>query len=376
MSKSIPLFGIYAEKNIGEVVQDIISKGQIAAGKFVTDFAQAFGKLTDQRHVVTVNDMSNAIQIALRLSNVGIGDKVLASSYACMSTNAPIATIGATPVWVDVNAETGLMSPDALEKAITPECKAVIVYHLAGYPAEIEKIAAICTKYNLKLIEDCDNALLASVNGKQVGTFGDFAIFSFYPNRQLNATEGGALCCKRSEDAARAIKLRRYGIDIPNFRGADGEINPESDIPEIGWAATLNNVCSAIGLSQISSVEQRIEMSRAVARKYKQAFQGVPGLTIVPHESNVSPSYWVYLVKLENRDLILCQLKTLGVSVSKIHHLTSLYSGFGCEPVSLPGTQAFFDKVIGLPCGWWLSNDDVDFIIEEIINFSKSANFS
>lgn len=374
MSRNIPLFGIYAEKNIGAVVQDIISRGQIAAGKFVTDFAEAFGKLTDQSHVVTVNDMSNAIQIALKLSGVGTGDKVLASSYACMSTNAPIATIGAAPVWVDVDPATGLMSADALEKAITPECKAVIVYHLAGYPAEIKKIAEICQRRNLKLIEDCDNALLSSVEGRQVGTFGDFAIFSFYPNRQLNATEGGALCCKRKEDAERAIKLRRYGIDIPNFRDVDGEINPESDIPEIGWAATLNNICSAIGLSQIATVEHRIARSKDIALKYDKAFQDIAGLTVVPHAEKVSPSYWVYLIKLDNRDIILSQLKKAGVSVSKIHHLTSMYTGFGCDSPSLPGAEAFFNKVLGLPCGWWLSDQDVDYVVDTVTNISRSVN--
>lgn len=376
MKKNISLFGVFSTNNLGEIISNIINSGQIATGHYTKEFADAFGKLTGQKNVVTVNDMSNAIQIALRLSGVGIGDKVLTTSYACMSTNAPIATIGAKPVWVDVNPETGLMSPEALERSITPECKAVIAYHLAGYPVEIEKIAKICQRNNLKLIEDCDNALLATVNGKQVGSYGDFAVFSFYPNRQINATEGGALCCKNSADAVRATKLRRYGIDIPNFRDEDGEINPASDIPEAGWAATLNNICSAVGLTQLETVQSRINRCRDIAQQYTAAFQFVPGIETVIPVDGAQPAYWVYLLKIQNRDSALKLFKKAGLSVSKIHHLTNHYSCFDSREVDLPDSDQFFSKVLGLPCGWWLSAEDVDFIISTVLDINKAVNAS
>jgi dTDP-4-amino-4,6-dideoxygalactose transaminase len=237
---------------------------------------------------------------------------------------------------------------------------------LAGYPADIERIADICQKHSLKLIEDCDNALFATVKAKKVGLFGDFGIYSFYPNRQINATEGGALACKRREDADRAIRLRRYGIDLPKFRDRLGEIDANCDIPEIGWAASLNNLCSAIGLAQLDSAEDRIEGARRVAERYVAALEGVPGITIVKPRSGAVPAYWAFLIQLEHRDAVLASMKRLGVHVSKLHHRTDAYSGFGVPPATLPMTERFLGSVLGLPCGWWLGDDDVERVIEAL----------
>lgn len=363
MGKNIPLFGIYHDASIDAAALDVMHSGQIASGTFVKQFADGFGKLVQQSHVVTVNDMSSAIQIALRIIGVGPGDEVLTASFACMSTNAPIATSGATAVWVDIDIDSGCIDPEALERAITPRSKAVIVYHLAGYPADIRRIAQICQERGLQLIEDCDNALLATAEGTQVGSFGDFAIYSFYPNRQINATEGGALTCRRAEDAERAIRLRRYGIDLPRFRDSQGEIDPACDIPEVGWGATLNNLCSAIGNAQLKTVAGRITQSRRVAAQLTQELSQLSGVELIaPLPGAVAP-YWVFLIKLNNRDQALVELKRHGVQASKLHYRTDQYSGFIATPTALPQTEHFMDRVLGLPCGWWLTEDDLEIMI-------------
>lgn len=362
MARTVPLFGIYRDDRMSEAALEVLHSGQIASGVYVKQFAEGFGKLVNQSNVVTVNDMSSAIQIALQLIGVGPGDEVLASPYACMSTNAPIATSGASPVWVDIDPLTGTMDPAALDRAITSRSKAVIVYHLAGYPAHIRHIAKICKTRGVKLIEDCDNALLATVDGMQVGTFGDFAVYSFYPNRQLNATEGGALCCRDAADAERAIRLRRYGIDLTRFRDQDGEIDPNCDIPEIGWAATLNNLCSAVGYVQLDGVTERIAKTRKVAAQLTVALSSVDRVYTVPPLPQTASSYWALLVKIPNRDKVLKDLKRCGIHASKLHLPTDIYSGFGVARPDLPNTSQFFDQVLGLPCGWWMSEDDIKFV--------------
>lgn len=359
MKTTMPLFGIYRDDRMDAAALEVLHSGQIASGLYVKQFAEGFGKLVNQANVVTVNDMSSAIQIALRLIGVGSGDEVLASPYACMSTNAPIATSGATPVWVDIDPQTGTMDPVALERAITPRSKAVLVYHLAGYPADIRRIAEICKTRGLKLIEDCDNALLATVDGRQVGSYGDFAIYSFYPNRQINATEGGALCCRHPADVERAIRLRRYGIDLTRFRDKDGEIDPHCDIPEIGWAATLNNLCSAIGYVQLDGVTDRIAKTRIVASRMAEALARVEGVEIVTPLPEAVPSFWAFLVKIPNRDKVLTELKRRGVQASKLHQRTDIYTGFCTPQPDLRNLTQFLDQILGLPCGWWISEDDI-----------------
>lgn len=362
MDRAIPLFGIYRDARMDAAALDVLHSGQIASGSYVKQFADGFGKLVHQANVVTVNDMSSAIQIALRLIGVGPGDEVLAAAYACMSTNAPIATSGATAVWVDIDPRSGTLDPEALERAITPRSKAVIVYHLAGYPADIRRIAGICQARGLKLIEDCDNALLATVDGEQVGSFGDFAIYSFYPNRQINATEGGALCCRHAEDAEHATRLRRYGIDMTRFRDPHGEIDPLCDIPEVGWAATLNNLCSAIGHAQLGDVAGRIAHARHVAERLAHELSQISGVEVISPRHGAVPSYWAFLIKLRNRDQVLAELKRCGVQVSKLHQRTDQYSGFAAPPKDLPNTAHFLDQVLGLPCGWWISEGDIETV--------------
>jgi dTDP-4-amino-4,6-dideoxygalactose transaminase len=373
-ARVIPLFRVHHDAAMEEAALAVLRSGAIAAGPKVHEFSKALGELIGRPAVVTTNDMSNAIQIALRLSSVGLGDEVITSPFACMSTNAPIAAAGAKPAWADVDPQTGSMDPSQLEEALTPRCKALILYHLAGYPGHVEEIRDFCTRKGLALIEDCDNALLAEVRGRQVGTFGRFAIFSFYPNRQVNASEGGALSCARVEDAERGIKLRRYGIDLPRFRTAEGEIDPSCDIPEIGWAATFNNLCSALGLAQIGGIAGRVQRARRNAAKLDELFLRVRGgVKSVQPIPGTLPSYWVYLIRTERRDELLTFLKTRGVGASKLHQLNTVYSGFGIRPRDLPGCDAFMRQVLALPCGWWVGDEDLKYIADMIDRFWREA---
>ncbi len=356
-----------------EAALGVLRSGAIAAGPKVQQFSKAFGELIGRPAIVTTNDMSNAIQIALRLSSVGPDDEVITSPFACMSTNAPIAAAGAKPCWADVEPQTGSLDPSRLENALTPRCKALILYHLAGYPGHVEEIRHFCERKGLVLIEDCDNALLAEVGGRQVGTFGQFAIFSFYPNRQINASEGGALSCARIEDAERGIRLRRYGIDLPRFRTAEGEIDPDCDISEIGWAATFNHLCSAMGLAQIGGVAQRVQRARQNAAKLDELLASLRELKPVKPLPGTRPSYWVYLVCTERRDELLTFLKSRGVGASKLHQLNNIYSGFGVRSPSLPGCEAFMRQVLAIPCGWWVEDDDLKYIAETIDRFWREA---
>lgn len=373
MSSSISLFSTYSNVNMEALATDVLRSGQIASGSFVKQFTEGFGKLIGNPNVVTLNDMSSAIQIALHLSDVKKGDEVLTTAFACMSTNAPISTAGANPVWVDVDSETGLMDPNSLRKAITAKTKAVIVYHVAGYPAKIKEIAEICREFGLKLIEDCNNALLASVNGELVGSFGDFAIYSFYPNRQINALEGGALVCRDTKDVERAVRLRRFGIDLNKFRDRDGEIDPNCDIPEIGWSAMLNNLNSAMGYLQLSMVGERISKTRENVSLLIEKLKNIDELKIVAPNSDCIPAYWVMLLRLKNRDKVLRKLKEKNINVSKLHHRTDLYSGFGTESAYLPSTRQFTDEVLALPCGWWLSSSQIETITFELKLILMSA---
>lgn len=374
MAEPLPLFRAYHDEAMERNALEVLRSGAIAAGSFNTRFDAEFGALIGHKWLVTMNDMSNAIFMALRLAGVGPGDEVLTTPFACMSTNSPIAMAGARPAWVDVDPVTATIDLDSFRKAITKRTKALILYHVSGYPGPADEVSAICQENGIVLIEDCDNALLAKLYGRTVGSFGRFSVYSFYPNRQINASEGGALGCRLRDDMERGIRLRRYGIDLSKFRRSDGEINPECDIPEIGWAATLNNLCSALGLAQIESVAGRVDGARMNAETYDGLLDGLDAIVPISRLPGAEPSYWTYMVRAKNRDALMAYLKGLGIGCSCVHFLNTAYSGFHTVAPDLPGSYELMESILSLPCGWWMGKPEVRRVAEAIEGFGSNGS--
>jgi dTDP-4-amino-4,6-dideoxygalactose transaminase len=366
--KTISLFNAYNSVEIESVTNDVLRSGFIASGQYVNKFENGLSSLLGINHVITTVDMTSAIHLALYLSGVKKGDEVLTTSFACMATNSPIAALGAKAVWVDLEPHSVFIDPVKFEQAITSKTKAAIIYHVAGYPGHIKKLSLICKKYNISLIEDCNNALLSKVGERYVGSFGDFSIFSFYPNRQINAFEGGALVCKDSKNADKAKKMRRFGIDFNTFRTIDGEINPKSDIPEVGWSMSLSNLCSAAGNTQLDTVESRVDKARENASILTKSLTMHDNIRIIHPLEETNPAYWVYLIEINNPKVVMNKLKEEGIHVSSLHHRNDQYSCFSTTPLSeFSNTRQLQDSIIALPCGWWLDENEIKKIVTTLI---------
>jgi perosamine synthetase len=365
--KNIPLFGVVNLPEMEAIAIEVLRSGRIAGGEYITKFETEFGKMVGQANVVSTIDMTSAMHLALRLTGVKPGDEVLTIAFTCMSSSSAIAQCGGVPVWVDVQPSSVEMDVADLASKITHNTRAVILYHVAGYPGPAAEVAKLCKQHGIVLIEDCNNALFATRGGEQAGTHGDFAVYSFYPNRQLNTTEGGALICKSADMAAKARKLRRFGIDSNTFRNSIGEISPTSDIPEVGWAFTMNNLCAALGLAQLPTVTQRMQKTRSNVDALTKKITDFSGLQFVPAFADSKPAYWVLLLFVDNRDLVITSMKQQGVQVSSIHHRNDAYTGFqGSHSTTLPNTSELQKQVLGIPCGWWLSDENLDAIAKAL----------
>ena len=364
--KNIPLFRPVWNKDTEDAALAVMRSGQIASGPLVGEFERKFGDLTGREHVVSTNDMTSALVLALKLSDVKPGDQVATLAFSCLSTNAAIAMLGATPLWIDIDPASMSMSLDDLKNKISKNTKAVIAYHVSGYPSTMDDISKICRAHEVPLIEDCDNALGGKYDGTQLGKFGDFAIYSLYPNRQINGIEGGVLLCPNDEVAIRAKKLRRFGIDYSSFRDERGEINPASDVPEIGYSAPLNQLNAAVAMSQIDSLEIRLSATKINTKLMGERLAGVAGLNIVRPVGNGESAYWTMLMHFEKRDEVMARLKSEGVSCSILHCRNDIYTGFGAENAILPGTDYVMKNLLALPCGWWLGKEDLNYIVRAI----------
>ncbi len=349
-----------------EAALSVMRSGMIASGPKVAAFESQLGRVLKREHVACTSDMTSALSLALRLAGVGVGDEVATLAYSCMSSNSPIALAGAKAVWVDIDPATASMSPEDLRRAITPRTKAVMLYHVAGYPGPADEIADICRDKGIVLIEDCNNALGASMSGTPVGTRGRFAVHSFYPNRQVSALEGGSLSCPDAQVLAEVRRLRRFGIDTVTFRDGRGEINALSDIPDIGPSAALSQLHAAVGIAHLEGLDGRLAATRANAEYLARKFSDVPGIEVVRPNAGAQPVYWGFLVLLDGRDNVLAGLKKRGIQASILHHRNDEYSGFESTARKLPGTDDVMARIAALPCGWWLHESEMQSVVTAV----------
>lgn len=350
---------------------DILRSGHIASGPKVVELEEAFTTITGREHIVSTKDLTSAILIALQLAGVCAGDEVAVLAFSCLQSNSPIAHLGARPVWIDIDPGTMSMSVEDLSAKLTPSIKAVMVYHIAGYPADIEKIAALCRDRGLPLIEDCNNAIGAKLNKCQVGVFGDFAVYSLYPNRQINGIDGGMLATPDAKTASHATRIRRFGIDPTSFRDTRGEINPNSDVCEIGLSAALSHLNAAVALAQLNTLESRVSRTQAVAARMTKALLDSNSLQPIKSVSGAEPAFWGLFVQSTQRDSLLAHLKANDIKASILHQRNDWYTGFGTPRADLPGTALAMKQSLALPCGWWMTDDDIETILNSVTEFDE-----
>lgn len=368
-TETIDLFKALWLPEMEKAALEVLQSGRIASGPNVAEFEKAFAAIVGRDHVVSTSDLTSSVSLALHLAGVGPGDKVATVAFSCLQSNSPITRLGGQPVWIDIDPATMSMSLDDLEAKLTPEVKAVMVYHIAGYPSDVVRIGALCRDRGVHLIEDCNNALGATLEGRPIGSVGDYATYSLYPNRQINGIDGGMLATPDAKTAARAARLRRFGLDVSSFRDNRGEINPNSDIPEIGWSAALSNLNAAIALSQLGTLSDRSDRTKRLAKRLKAALSDVSALKLVRAIPGSIPAFWGFLVLSEHRDSLLGYLKSNGVNSSILHQRNDWYAGFGVPRAELPGTAAAMNQILALPCGYWLSDAQADLLIDMVLEF-------
>ncbi len=368
-----PLFDCRLPSAALATLETPFQMGQLAAGPSVPELERTFEARFPGRHAVAVGDMTHALAMTLRLAKVRAGDEVLSLAFNCMSSNAAIAMVGAQVAWVDIDPTTASFDVEQARSLITTRTRAVVVYHVSGYPADLASLRRLCDEHGLPLIEDANNAFAASVNDQQVGMVGDFTVFSLYANRQINAIDGGVVLCMRKEDAEQARRLRRFGIDTTRFRDSDGEIDPLLDVSEIGMSSSLDNIRATLALSSMADVDNRVARSRRNVALLTEQTSDLAMVPIAP-VAGAQPVFWTWLVRFANRDTVMRELKAHGVQCSKLHYPNHHYSGFCASSEGLPGTDALQREMLAIPCGWWLNDTDISQLTGTIRDVLKAGN--
>ena len=344
-------------------VRRVIDRGWLVLGPEVEEFERAFAAYLGTEHCVGVANGTDAIQLGLTAAGVSQGDLVATAANAGMYTTSAAITLGAEPLFLDVESESQCISLSEVRRGIDAGVKAIVITHLYGQAApDIEEIAVLCEREGVFLLEDCAQAHGARIGTRHVGTFGNAASFSFYPTKNLGALgDGGAIVTKSPEIAEKVRTLRQYGwttkyrVELPNGRN--------SRLDEI-QAAILHSVF-------LPNLEMENERRRAVARRYDAGVM-VPSI-LKPRVYGPSYVAHLYVVRTKHRSRLQEHLAACNVA-SDIHypipdHMQPIWNG-RFDSVKLPITEDLAQTILTLPCHPWMTDDDVDRVIESVNGFT------
>jgi perosamine synthetase len=341
------------------VLEEVLYGGMIAEGAHVYRFEAEFARAFRLPLALGMSSGTGALHIALVLAGVEAGDEVITTSMTAEPTNTVILQCGATPVFADVDPETGNLSPASVQSLITARTRAIVVVHYAGFVGDLNGLRRIADVYGIALIEDAAHSLGASYDGHGIGTIGDYSIFSLQAIKHMTTIDGGVLTMRNPEKAAQARKLRWFGM-------AKGVPRTEVDITCAGFKYNMNNVAGAVGIAQLESVQQRIDRHIENGRFFDAEIPKIAGLSITRIDPECQPSYWLYTVLSDDSAAVERCLAEAGVSASKLHRPNHYHSVFEPMRRPLPGLDTYYRRLTHVPCGWWVGDEDRERIVDAL----------
>jgi perosamine synthetase len=361
----IPLFKVFMPPRevLMPRLEDILYSGQISEGAPVVEFERSFGTLVGSPHVLSFYSGTAALHTALVLAGVMPGDEVISTAMTAEPTNMSIFHAGAKIVWADVDPSNGNLAADAVAAKITDRTKAIMVVHYGGIPAPMAAIRAAAAPRAIPVIEDAAHALGARYAGEPIGTHSEFVMFSLQAIKHMTTVDGGMLACNQAGDIESVLaagrKFRWFGID----RNAPRTV---VDVASVGYKYHMNNVTATIGLAQLTQIERVIARHIANGRYFDRALQGIAGLSLCRWDSQAQPSYWFYTVLVEDQEAFSRHLAAHGIASSQLHKRNDLHTVFAASRCQLTGLDEFYRKMVHIPCGWWIDDEQRAYIVDVI----------
>jgi len=340
-------------------LEEVLYSGYVAQGEQVEQFERAFENFIGAGNSLSLNSGTAALHIALILAGVKENDEVISTALTAEPTNVAIKMAGAKIRWADIDYNTSNIDPVSIEKQINEKTKAIMVVDYAGIPVNVPAIKAITEKHNLPIIEDAAHAFGSKFNKTFAGAHFPYTVFSFQAIKHLTTIDGGMLQLSSKEDYEKGKLIRWFGIDKKLTR-LDNNISMQ------GYKYHMNNVNATLGLVQLESINQILESHISNGKYFDDNLIGIPGIELLNYYKGSEPSYWLYTLKVENRDGFIKKLADNEIMASELHKRNDLHSYLNDYPTELPALDEFYKKLVHLPCGWWVNSVDRDRIVEVI----------
>ena len=346
------------EHEISAVVE-VLRGSRLSLGPRMQAFERTVAACAGARHGVAVSSGTAGLHLCVRALQIRPGDEVIVPSFTFIAAANAIRYEGASPVFVDVDAETLNLDPERVEAALTPRTRALMVVHTFGRPAEMAALVSIARRHDLRMIEDACEAIGATYHGRRLGSFGDAAVFGFYPNKQITTGEGGVIVTDNDDFAREMRALRnhgRYDTDAWHQHST------------LGFNYRISELNCALGLAQMDRLDGILETRAEVAATYHDLLKHCRDLVLPSNDKGVS--WFVYVVRLPPgmRDPVIQYLAARGIQCGRYFapiHQQPAYAGW---PVTqpLPVTESESLRTLALPFFTNLTKEECAYVAEHL----------
>lgn len=372
----VPFFVPNISKEDKIAIHNTLSSLLLTAGPVLSKFEKHFSNFTGSKYAIGVSNATSALHLSLKSLGIGRGDEVIVPDITFVATANAVLLAGATPVIVDVNNDLNI-SVESIKNNLTKKTKAIIPVHLAGNVCDIEQICKIARQNNIFVIEDCAHAIGTIKKNKHVGTFGDIGCFSFYPTKNITTIEGGMVITKSKKISQFLETARNHGISKTLTQRYTSGFPWDYDIHEPGFNYRLDEVRSALGLSQLKRIKKLNLQRKNACVYYNNKLKQIDGIE-TPEYSNNHNSYHLYIIKIQknfgmSRNNLFKNLLKSGIRTSvhyKPLHEFSVMKKLSKLSRNLEKSKSLYNEILSLPLYPQITKKEQDLVIKSLI-FNK-----
>ncbi len=359
-----------------EAVVSVLRGSRLSLGPKMEEFEDLLAAYIGVPHAVAVSSGTGGLHLCIRALGIGKGDEVIVPSFTFIAAANAIRYEGAIPVFVDIEPATLNMNSACIEEAITSRTRAILVVHTFGCPADMDAILEIARRHRLLIIEDACEAIGAVYRGQKVGSFGDAAVFAFYPNKQITTGEGGVVVTHHA-DVARDLRALRN----------QGRYDSEDWFQHraLGYNYRLSEMNCALGCAQLQRIDDILVQRESVARKYDEALSACKGLTRPPLSLEQRRISWfVYAVRLAadfeqmQRDSLVQSLAGEGIGCARYFAPIHQQPAYGRYTVRhwLPVTESVSSRTIALPFFNRIADSEIEYVCDRLVRLVDSLSLA
>jgi dTDP-4-amino-4,6-dideoxygalactose transaminase len=352
-------------------IADVLASEILTTGEAVSAFEAEFARRLEARYAFGLTSCTGALHLALLALDIGPGDEVITTPMSFVATATAILEAGATPVFVDVEPDTGNLDPNRVETAITARTKAILPVHLYGLMCDMRKLKAIADRHGLRVIEDAAHCIEGVREGVRPGALADAACFSFYATKNLTCGEGGAITVNDDALAERIKLLRLHGMTRMAQESAR-EGYRHWDMVQMGWKYNMSNIEAALLLPQFQRMDAKLARRQALAARYEEAFLGIDGIKLPrsrPDSVHARHLFTAWCDGCDRDDLIAhLHSERIGAVVNyrPIHLMSYFAKRYGYRPGDFPISEWIGNCTVSLPFYPNLPLEDVDTVAQAV----------